>query len=347
MTDPTRGQPEGEEPPRPAEGAERLLPPGTTAWALDSGLAGHRSHCQAITSELGLIPILKPVRTSGIFSALSPYAPIDPRDAPGRPGSPIAPPFPDIAFASGRRTVPYLRRLRAAAGQRTFTVFLEDPRVGAGLADLIWVPEHDRLRGDNVIVTLTPPNPLRPALLAAARAAPDRRIAALAGPRAALIVGGPSLHHRFTPDDDAALAGIALSLLARGYSIMATSSRRTAESTLAALRAVFAGAPRRCFLWDGTGDNPYVAMIANADAIVVTGDSVNMVSEAVSTSAPAYVYEPSGGHSRLRRYLDALVARGVLRRWSGDLDAWSHEPVDSTRLIAAEIARRYAAFKRG
>jgi mitochondrial fission protein ELM1 len=33
-----------------------------------------------------------------------------------------------------------------------------DPRTGTNSADLIWVPEHDRRRGPNVLSTLTAPH---------------------------------------------------------------------------------------------------------------------------------------------------------------------------------------------
>ncbi len=322
-----------------------VLPAGTQAWILGSGLIGHETHCDGVARELGLDPARKRVPTKGLFAAISPYGPIAPRDAPHRRDSLIAPPFPDIAIASGRKTVPYLRRLRAASGRRVFTVFLQNPGVGAGLADVIWVPEHDRLRGENVVVTLTSPHPLRPALLADARQSPDPRLARLPGPRAALVLGGPSAHHTYMPDDNAALAGIARTLLAQGYSVMATPSRRTAPETLAAVRQALASGPDRAFLWDGAGANPYLHMVAIADALVVTGDSVNMVGEALATRAPVYVYEPTGGHSKVRGYLDRLMARGLVRRWAGEIEDWSHEPVDATNVIAAEIARRFMAFR--
>ncbi len=328
-----------------APAPEALLPAGVTAWVLGSGRAGHQSHCLGVARALGLEPEIRPVRTSGLFSALSPFGPIDPRDAPARSASPIAPPFPDIAIASGRKTVPYLRRLRAAARGKTFTVFMEDPVVGASLADLIWAPEHDRLRGENVIVTPTTPHPLGPGLLAAARARPDPRIAALPAPRAAVIIGGPSAHYRFSADDDARLVDAIRALVALGFSVMATPSRRTGKATRAAVRAAVAEAGGRGFFWDGDGDNPYAHMIANADAIIVTGDSVNMVSEALATDAPAYVIEPTGGHPKMRRYLDGLIAGGYLRRWDGRIDLWRHAPLDATSVIAAEIARRFKLFR--
>ncbi len=58
------------------------------------------------------------------------------------------------------------------------------------------------------------------------------------------------------------------------------------------------------FLWDGTGENPYLALLALADAVVVTADSYNMVGEAAATGAPVRVFEPAGGHPKL----DAVLA---------------------------------------
>ena len=97
---------------------------------------------------------------------------------------------------------------------------------------------------------------------------------------------------------------------------MATPSRRTPPELLAAVRAGLGGAPG--FVWDGDGDNPYAAMLALADAMLVTGDSANMVGEATATGAPVHIFEPSGGGSKkLGGAIDALVARrrgAALRR---------------------------------
>jgi mitochondrial fission protein ELM1 len=63
---------------------------------------------------------------------------------------------------------------------------------------LIWVPEHDRLRGPNVVTTLTPPHRVSAERLASARMAADERLSALPRPRVAVLAGGTSRHHRFT-----------------------------------------------------------------------------------------------------------------------------------------------------
>jgi mitochondrial fission protein ELM1 len=82
-------------------------------------------------------------------------------------------------------------------------------------------------------------------------------------------------------------------------------------------------------------------MLAHADHVIVTGDSVNMVGEAVSTGAPVHVYEPSGGHRKITAYIDRLTELGAVRRWNGQLTSWRYDPFDSTPIIAREIARRY------
>lgn len=324
------------------------LPAGTIAWLITDGKIGDEVQCLGIADELGLEPSRHLVKPRPPWSWLTPWGPVDPGEAPHRAGSPIAPPFPDVAIAAGRRTVPYLRRVKRASGGRTFTIFVKDPYTGPKTADVVWIPEHDTLRADNVIVTLTPAHRLRPAVFAAARAAPDPRLAGLPDPRVALVLGGKGVNHTFEAVDTAALATIAAGIAASGASLMVTPSRRTPPEAVTAIRAALAQPLRegRAFVWDGQGDNPYAQILAHAAAIVVTGDSANMVGEATATGVPVHVYEPSGGHPKVTRYLDRLTQEGAIRRWTGTLDHWTYTPLDSAPVIAEAIAERYRTFRR-
>jgi mitochondrial fission protein ELM1 len=289
---------------------------------------------------------LRVVAPRPFFANLSPYGPLDPKDRPGRAGSVFAKPLPHIVIACGRITVPYMRAVKRAARDDIFTVFLQDPRVSRGAMDLIWAPEHDGLAGGNVIATLTSPHPFSAARLAAARAEPDPRLAALPAPRAAIILGGPSGAHDFTPADVARLSEAAAAIVRAGYSVMATPSRRTPPALVDALRAGLGDAP--AFVWDGAGANPYGQILAHADAILVTGDSVNMVGEATATGAPVHVFEPSGqSGGKIASYLDALERLGAVRRFAGRIERFSYPPIDSSLTIAREIARRFSASRAG
>jgi mitochondrial fission protein ELM1 len=317
-----------------------LLPTGTTAWVLSDGKIGDEVQCFGVAEALGLSPQRRLIAPRAPWRWLAPYAPVAPRDAPLRPNSPITLPFPDILFAAGRQTVPYLRHVRKESRGKTFTVFIKDPYTGSDTADLIWVPEHDSLRGNNVVVTTTPANRVGRVVGELRQAPADPRIAALPHPRVALNLGGDGINHRFAPADCERLIDIAHAILCGGNTLMISPSRRTPPALLSKLIALFADEPR-ALVWDGTGDNPYAQMLAHADHVIVTADSVNMVGEAVATGAPVHIFEPSGGHRKITSYIDRLSELGAVRRWNGRLDSWAYDPIDATPIIAREIAKRY------
>ena len=266
-----------------------------------------------------------------------PWGPIDPAEASGRPNSPIGGTLPDLLIASGRRAVPYVRAVKRLSRGETFTVILKDPRTGAGAADLIWVPSHDRLRGPNVIVTLTAPHRFAPERIAAARVEPDGRLRSLRRPWAAILVGGPSRHVQFGADDAERLRGALLRLALTGTALAITTSRRTPARVSAALRDL--ASDTGGFLWDGAAPNPLQSMLANADLIVVTADSTNMTGEALATGVPVTVFGLAGLSRRHAAFLAALEAQGLVRPFAGRLEEYGYDPLDSTLLIAETIRR--------
>ena len=124
---------------------------------------------------------------------------------------------------------------------------------------------------------------------------------------------------------------------------MATMSRRTPAPLASAIAAALDG--REGFIWDGAGPNPYLSMLACADALLVTADSVNMASEAAATGAPVHVFWPGGGHSRLAAFHAGLAATSASRAWRGGLEAWSYPPVNSTPAIADAILQAFLSFR--
>ena len=315
---------------------------GKRAWVITPGMAGMDVQAKAVAEALGLDYEVKHVAPRGIWKLLAPWGPVAPSERFGEPGSQFAPPWPDVAIALGRRSAPYMRSLRRLAGRSTFTLMMQDTKAGLSIADVIWVNEHDRLRGPNVITTLTSPHGFAPARLAALRQTMPPEIAALPAPRVAVIVGGKNAVYRFTQADDERFAGALESLGRLGVSFLITTSRRTH----AALRAVVDEATRpfpRLF-WDGTGHNPYGDFLAHADLFVVTADSVNMTGETSATGKPVLVFTPSGGSAKFRRFHAALEAHGATRPLPErleELPSWTYEPLNSVEDLAREVERRW------
>jgi mitochondrial fission protein ELM1 len=77
-----------------------------------------------------------------------------------------------------------------------------------------------------------------------------------------------------------------------------------------------------------------MALLALADAIVVTSDSVSMVSEACATGKPVHVFSIGGDYKKLRAFHSRLQAEGATRPFSGSLEQWSYEPLRETEKIA-------------
>ncbi len=320
-----------------------------TAWVLSDGKAGDEMQCLGVVEALGLQPEIRRVAPRPPWVWAMPWGPIDPAEAPDRPDSPIRPPFPDLVVASGRRTVAYLRAIKQASDGACFTVYLKDPRSSTNVADLIWVPEHDALCGENVIVTATSPHRVSAARLAEARQAPRAEIAALSAPRIAVLVGGDSRRVKFCDaDTEHLLACISAAAGDGPYGLMVTTSRRTPQNLAAALQDALGAGP--LFWWDGSGENPYVQMLAHADRIVVTGDSVNMVDEALASGCPVVVYLPSTADRRVRHRLERFAESGLITLWTPDrasrhLENAPSAPLDSTPTIAAAVLDRFAAHR--
>jgi len=323
------------------EDAKRPLA-GAKAWIISDGKAGHEALCRGVAEALGVEIAWKRIAPSPLWQALAPWGPIAPGERFGAPGTLFAPPWPQIAFAAGRTTMPYIRALKKKAGLETFTVVMMDPRTGAGTADLFWVPEHDKRRGPNVIATLTAPHPLSPARLAELRNRPDAAIDALPAPRVAVLVGGPNERYRYPAPVIDRFARLVRSLAELGSGLMITASRRTPPELIAALAAAIADT--KAILWTGDGPNPYPHFLAKADAFLVTADSVNMVGEAAATGRPIYVFSPDGGAAKFDAFHAALAAGGVTRPAPDrvtTLDHWTYPTLYAADTIAAEIAQRW------
>ena len=315
------------------------LPPGTNIRILASAKAGHVIPCIGLSQALGVEPDIRKTSPRAFFKALAPWGPADPSDKS------IEPPWPDIAIASARETVPALRALKRRAGKQTFCVFLGDPRTARNVFDLIWAPQHDTIEGANVIKTLTAPHPHGAAALELARATPDPRIVNLPSPRIACLIGGPSGQYSFDTNDSAHVSNAIEAILQQGASIMVTPSRRTPEPVTGKIATLATAYRTNALVWDGSGENPYRQMLAHADGFLVTADSVNMIGEALAAGKPVHVLKLTGSQGKFATFYEALLHDNHIRYWDGTLQNWPCQSFDATTQIAEEIATRYQAFK--
>ncbi len=314
-------------------------------WLLTDGKIGDRVQCLGVAQALGGSYEERIVSPPPPWRWIMPYGPVPWSDHPQNTRSPIASPFPDIVIGSGRSTIAYIRLIKANKNANTLTVILKDPRVSPDVADIIWVPEHDPLRGDNVIVTPTSPHGITQEILDQRRHAPLPPIVNLPKPRIAIILGDPT-NKTFRPGKTIKLLVTGIRRLASQVGgFMLTSSRRTPHRVMQAVIEAIGDHPAWIHqdLSGPPDSNPYLDLLAHADGVVVTGDSHNMVSEALITGRPVSVFRPNGHSRKLAAFVDRLEQAGQVRRfdgrWYGD---GRFTPVNATILIAEAIK---AAFR--
>lgn len=318
-------------------------------WVLTDDRAGNVAQALGVAEALGRPFVIKDIRytplarlpnlvTGASLVGLAPESRVG-----------LAPPWPDVVIAAGRRTAPvarWIKRKAALGGSKpAILAHLMNPgRRGAAAFDLIIMPHHDGVAaggdGPNVLRTAGAPHRLTPARLASAADAWAARVSGLPRPFLALIIGGATHSRPFPPALAADLGRRvhALAAAAGGAVLLATSRRTGIAAEQALLDAI--PEPRHAFLWSRGGDNPYFGVLALADAVVVTGDSVSMCSEACATPGPVYIYAPEGmvapKHARLHRELYDLGVARPFAELSG-FDGWHHLPLNSAGDVARAI----------
>ena len=309
-----------------------MLPSST--WVVAEAFAGMQSQALGLTDAAGLTADVHAIAPRGIWR----HIPAAFWPAPLRAVTPgvLAPPLPELLVGCGGKAAAVLAALRT----RVRGVIVQHPRIDPRRFDLIIVGRHDELTGPNVFVARTALHRVSPQKLAAAAVEWGPRLADLPRPLVAVLIGGTNGRFRLGVPEARALAGqLAAMMQSDKVGLILTPSRRTDPAVTAALAEALR--PLGAVVWDGTGENPYFGMVALADAIVVTQDSVSMVSEAVATRAPVFLAELPGGSRRIGMFLKDLIDAGRVRPYQGRFKPWPVTPLDDTAAAAAEMCRRF------
>ncbi|WP_458096206.1 mitochondrial fission ELM1 family protein [Roseomonas sp. WA12] len=253
--------------------------------------------------------------------------------SPGKPR--IVPEWPELVISAGRRSAPVSRWLRRQGAR---TVHCMRPGPGERDFDLLVIGQHDDPpEAPNILPILGATHRISPATLAAARAEWPA-LEALPRPRVAILLGGAVRGEGMQPAEALAIAD---RVLPHAGSILATTSRRTGAPAGDALAARLARVPGLLHHWGAPGPNPYAAFLAAADAVVVTGDSVSMLSEALATAVPVFIAGSPPDAPRHRALHAALIAAGQ----AVPLDAFPHapprRPLDESGRVAELVRKRF------
>lgn len=215
-------------------------------------------------------------------------------------------PPPDLTISAGHRSVAIVRALRHRSRRRTRSIHVGFPRVSPGHFDLVITTPQYPIPDDPHL--LRTPYALTRAATAAADPADEARIAALPAPHRLLIVGGPTL---FWNLDGPALFETLTSMLddaaKDGGSVLVTTSPRTPTAVMEQIAAALDASDLPTLLAKPRQSPGYASLLAGADTIRITADSVAMVSDAIWTGKPVALVPVA--KSRLGRFAFGLFDR--------------------------------------
>lgn len=310
-------------------------------WVIQSYRAGENTQLLGLAERLGRpyrVIALKYRSRAGLLGLLRRCS-LGGIDATSRAG--LEPPWPDVLITAGLRNEPVCAWIRRASGGRTRLVFIGRTWQRPERFDLVVTTPQYRVRaGATVLENLLTQHRVTPERLQEAATRHRAAFEELPRPLIAVLLGGSSGPYvlgarsaeRLSRDLEALVA-------ATGGSLAVTSSSRTPFDFLETLLARL-GRSAWVYRWrpDDPG-NPYYGILALADALVVTGDSVAMLSEAAATGKPVLVFDiptDGGGDSTPAAHFYRWMMRWLPDRLTRDVGLFHR------RFVAAGLGRMLA-----
>ncbi|MCF6329266.1 MAG: mitochondrial fission ELM1 family protein [Henriciella sp.] len=328
---------------------------GPSIWAVSDGRAGNAAQVRAIVQALSETRRWMQIahingaghRTDPI--TLDPRAPwtwlpgikwpVLHRAIPNAQRTALTSPWPSVWIAAGRRSAPFTAAIRNWSGGKTLAIPILAPKADPSAFDLLVVPEHDRLSGDNVITTIGSPSHFSEDAIEET----GQMFADLADERsqsAIVILGGDSKAHKFTKDDATRLESQLEALAQNGWRLRITTSRRTPVAVTASMRAMADRAGAQFWASAADGPNPYLGWLLYSSAAIVTEDSANMLCDAAWHGLPLHIAKISGGAPKFDRLHTSLIDRGCARWFEGSLARWDYTPLREAGRVADLIIER-------
>ena len=228
-------------------------------------------------------------------------------------------------------------------------------------ADLSIIYSHQKLDltkplHGNVLVVDTVPTRITHALIAQEEAKLDRRYQKLKHPVFLLAVGERVDQNDALSAQEAqrAVHEAATATKKAGGSLVVVTAPRTCEDASAAIESTLkAELPSNKYIFHdykkSTAPNPYVGMLGKADRVIITSDSMSMLSDAVAAGKPLFVFERSPSEVSSQKcyqteYMQLLKSKGYIQEYAtlGDEKVRPIPAYNSAQEIASCITRAMA-----
>lgn len=343
--------------PAPAEKVEVVSPPITDSehpvprvWVIEPYRAGERSQVMALADGLTWPYETKTLSYRKFEWRSNLFRGSDLRGVDLQQSDPLRGPWPDVVITSGMRNEPVCRWIKQQSGGRTRIVHIGKPWADSDRFELVVTtpqyrldPRPSVLHNDLTLNRITPP------FLQGQAEQWQGRITDLPRPYIAVMAGGDSGPFTFGLKAASRLALMASALAQQqGGALLVSTSSRTPALAVELLEQQLS-VPHYFYRWQANdSNNPYNAYLGLADALVVSADSISMLSEACATGKPVYMFDPGAGDYGMRQpnplansdndfRLGAVLYKALMRwgakRLSRDLTLVHKRLIESGRAV--------------
>ena len=240
-----------------------------------------------------------------------------------------------VIISCGRKSVIPSIALKKRLGKEIFTIHIQDPKVSLKHFDLIISPEHDNIKGDNVLTTkgaihyLTKKE-IKDNLNYLNVNKEKKKLVAF-------IIGGPNKYYNYNDQTIHQLFTKIKTLFTPDkYKIIIVPSYRTPEKII---KKAFDTFNFNHIVIKTVDKKAYLSALALADISVVTCDSTSMISEAAITGKPVYIamMKPNKNNRRFKKFYSLLTDLGITRELKDSVEEWSYESLNEVNRVAPII----------
>ena len=241
----------------------------------------------------------------------------------------------DVVISCGRKSVIPSIFLKKKYKNRIINIHIQDPKVSIKNFDFIVVPEHDSLRGDNVLIS-------KGAIHYLTRGELEENTDYLK-PKinkekiVSLIIGGPNKYYDYDKKIiNRIFNKIKKNFISKGFQLILIPSMRTPKKIINLAKENF---DDNQIIVNDVDKKAYLSSLSLADYIIVTCDSTSMISEAAMTGKPIYIAQmpPIKKNERFKKFFETFESLNIVKELGDNIENWNYEKLNETDKISGYI----------
>ena len=246
----------------------------------------------------------------------------------------------DIIISCGRKSVIPSIHLKNSSNKKIFNIHIQDPKVNLKHFDFIVAPEHDAMKGQNVISTRGAIHYLTENEINENKDYLNSFIKKDERKIWTLIMGGPTKYYDYSPKNiNNIFKKINELSKIHNFQLVVIPSMRTPINIIHYAKEYF-GEDHTVIM--DVDKKAYLSALAIAQNIIVTCDSSSMISEAALTGKPIYIASilPKKKDKRFQRFRNLFRELNITRNLGEEIKDWNYQKLDETNRVANIIKQK-------